>query len=86
MNSVSQKWRGSLCWCCRNVYDACAWSREGEQVKGWRAVRCDFPPQTKRGAPVKSFFVLQCPAFVLDDRFQEEYRRLEAMGRKGTRT
>ena len=47
-------------------------------MEGWRAVCCDIPPRTKRGAPVRSFFVLQCPGFVLDGRFREEYSRFYA--------
>lgn len=80
MKRVPQKWRGSLCWCCQNAYGNCAWSRDGACVEGWQAVRCDLPPQTKRGIPLKSFFVLQCPAFVLDGRFREEYRRFQTIG------
>lgn len=80
MNTISRTWTGSLCWCCRNAYDSCAWSREGRPVEGWRAVCCDIPPRTKRGAPVRSFFVLQCPGFVLDGRFREEYSRFYAAG------
>ena len=75
MNTISRTWTGSLCWCCRNAYDSCAWSREGRPVEGWRAVCCDLPPQTRRGAPVRSFFVLRCPSFALDGRFREEYSR-----------
>lgn len=82
MDTVPGKWTGSLCWCCRNVYDSCAWSRDGEPVEGWKAVRCDLPPQTKRSAPVKSFFVLQCPAFVPDGRFHEEYGRFLSLRRE----
>ena len=70
----------SLCWCCRNAYDGCAWSRDGEPVKGWRAVKHDLPPQTKGGGPVASFVVRQCPYFQLEDRFQEEFQKLHGCG------
>ena len=72
------KWKGSLCWCCENAYNGCAWSRDGESVEGWEAVRNDLPPQTKGCPPVKSFCVLQCPEFVLEKRFETEYRKFRS--------
>lgn len=85
MNMISRMWTGSLCWCCWNAYDSCAWSRDGKPVEGWKAVCCDIPPKRKRGVPVRSYFVLKCPAFALDNRFQEEYSRFHAAGRGESR-
>lgn len=84
MNSVPQKWTGSLCWYCRNAYGSCAWSRDGVPVEGWEAVRSDLPPQMKHGTPLMSFFVLRCPGFGLDGRFREEYSRLLLRRRRET--
>lgn len=84
MSSVPRKWTGSLCWYCRNAYDACSWSRRGVPVEGWEALRNDLPPKTEHGPPVMSFFVLRCPAFALEGRFQREYSRfLLRTGRDG---
>lgn len=76
MQEMTDRLTGSLCWCCSNAYDGCAWSREGRAVKGWDAVRQDLPPQTKGGGPVKSFLVRRCPRFRLESRFEEEFGRL----------
>ena len=76
MSSTSLKWKGSLCWCCRNAYDGCAWSRHGSPVKGWSALRKDLPPAVENARPMKSFFVLRCPEFSLDGRFERDYERL----------
>ena len=79
---VPDKWTGSLCWCCRNAYDGCTWSRSGVPVEGWEALPSEQPPQTKGGAPLRSFLVLRCPAFALAGRFREEYGRfLRRIGR-----
>ena len=55
-------------------------------MEGWEALPSEQPPQTKDGAPLRSFLVLRCPAFALDGRFREEYGRfLRRIGRDAQR-
>ena len=76
MEQMTDRTAGSLCWCCVNAYDGCAWSRDGLPVEGWQAVKRDLLPQTKGGSTVTSFFVEQCPEFQLEARFEEEFEKL----------
>lgn len=76
MTAAMCKAAGSLCWYCRNAYDACSWSRDGTPVHGWAAVK-DLRLEPG-GAIVRSFTVLRCPAFLPDHRFDREYPRFLA--------
>ena len=69
LNLNHTAWLGSLCWCCLNAYDGCDWSRSFSPVKGWTAVQ-NAPPES-----ASSFLVLRCPCFLLENRFQHDYRR-----------
>lgn len=69
----------TLCWYCANVYGGCSWSaRSKEPVDGWDAFRIDLLPQaykmrTMKPCKIESYIVVDCPQFVLDGRFAEEF-------------
>lgn len=69
----------SLCWYCLNVYGRCSWHRKPwEPVDGWDAFRIDVFSQihqakTMKPRKVESYIVVDCPQFVLDGRFKEEF-------------
>lgn len=76
-SSTSQS--STLCWCCSNAYGGCSWSIKYEPVEGWDAIRNDLHIYTTQDGLIAgpresiSYVVLECPEFVLDERFKEEY-------------
>lgn len=77
--SSLQNTQSSLCWYCSNVYGGCSWSIKYEPIDGWEAIRNDLHVHTTidgnmtEPRTVESYAVLECPQFIIDDRFKEEY-------------
>ena len=61
----------TLCWFCVNAVPSeeggagCSWSRSGEPVKGWEAVRRDvlIPRGARKNVLSESYRVRACPMF-----------------------
>lgn len=70
----------TLCEVCGNACGGCSWSEYGVQrpVPGWDAVRNDIRTPGDRAKPrVESYAVLDCPEFVLEERYAREYQAFD---------